>query len=155
MVWRETLQALEVELAQVREERLRQAKEEEAVRQTQRQQLSQMADSLELSQLVKEMNAVLLNGRGVIEAYSSWDPPEEEEDGDDDVLHLVDDDEEEDADYTSAVLTWEEDGEREIAVDLGMSDEGLYLQVNGIDIRPEREALERALVEAFKEELQV
>jgi hypothetical protein len=29
------------------------------------------------------------------------------------------------------------------------------VQVNGVDIRPEREALEQALVEAFREELEL
>ena len=154
MMWRETLQSLQVELAEVRQERQRQAREEEAERQDQRRQLTQLAETLEMSRLVEEMNAVLLRGGGSVESYSSWDPPDEEED-DDDLLHLGDGAEEEDADYVSAVLTWEEDGDREIAVDLGMSDEGLYLQVNGIDIRPERGALEQALVEAFRAELQV
>ena len=38
---------------------------------------------------------------------------------------------------------------------LGFAENGIYLQVNEIDIRPERGALENALVEAFKEELKV
>jgi hypothetical protein len=43
----------------------------------------------------------------------------------------------------------------EIVVDLGLSDEGTYLQINGIEIRPEREALEKGLVEAFRDELEL
>jgi hypothetical protein len=153
MAWRDTLLALQEELAEVRAERLRQAREEEAGRQTQRQQLSEMAASLGIAQLVQEMNEVLLKGTGTIESYNSWEgPPEDPRDAE---LIDLDLEEEEYAEYISAELTWEEDGEREIAVDLGLSDEGIYLQVNGIDVRPEREALEHALVEAFREELQL
>jgi hypothetical protein len=100
------------------------------------------------------MNEVLLKGAGTIASYNSWENPPVDIGYDGELIDL-DFDEEEDAEYISVELTWEEDGEREIAVDLGMSDEGLYLQVNGIDVRPEREALEQALVEAFREELQI
>jgi hypothetical protein len=154
MAWRDTLLALQEELAEVRAERLRQAREEEAGRQTQRQQLSEMAASLGIAQLVQEMDEVLLKGAGAIESYNSWEgSPENPRDAE--LIDLDPEDEDEDAEYISTELTWEEDGEREIAVDLGMSDEGIYLQVNGIDVRPEREALEQALVEAFREELQL
>jgi hypothetical protein len=155
MTWRDTLQALEAELAGAREERLRQARAEEAEHQRQREQLSQLAASLGISQLLEDMNSILLKRGGQIEALPSWDSTEEE----DEELGLpplsddVEDDE--DADYISFTLSWEEDGEREIAVDLGISDDGIYLLVNGEDTRPEREALERALVEAFREELEL
>ena len=153
MAWRDTLLALEEELSEVRAERLREAREEDAERQTQRQQLSELAASLEMAQLVQEMNEVLLKGAGAIASYNSWDNPPEDVGYDDELIDL--DFEDEDAEFVSIELTWEENGEREIAVDLGLSDEGLYLQVNGIDVRLEREALEQALVEAFREELQV
>ena len=57
------------------------------------------------------------------------------------------------ADVITDILTWEEGGELELAVDLGISDDGIYLQVNGVDIRTEREALEQALIEGFRDEL--
>ena len=155
MAWRDTLQSLQVELAEVRAERLRQAEIEESERQQGRQELVDLASSLQMNKLVEDMNYILLRGQGTIDAYSSWDPPEDEPKDDVGVLHLTDEEDDEDADYISAVRTWEEDGEREIAVDLGLSNEGLYLQVNGIDVRTEPEALEQALVEAFREELQV
>ena len=62
-------------------------------------------------------------------------------------------DDEDDGDVITTVLSWDEGGELEIAVDLGLSDEGTYLQINGIEIRAEREALEKGLVEAFRDEL--
>jgi hypothetical protein len=158
MAWRDTLQSLQTELAAVRAERGRQSKLEEEARQDQREQLAEMAQSLGIAQLIQEMNSVLLAGAGQVEAYSSWDEPEPGPDrgpeADLDILRLDGPDDEE-ADYVSTVLTWDENGECEIAVDLGFAEDGIYLQVNEIDIRLEREALELALVEAFREELQV
>jgi hypothetical protein len=155
MPWRDTLQSLQSELAQVRDERLRLAREDAATRQDQRDQITNLASSLRIAELVGDMNAVLLQGKGTIETYSSWDPPSEETDQTSDLLGLDDDGDEDDADYISSILSWEEDGEREIAVDLGISEEGVYLQVNELEIRPEQEALEQALLAAFREELQV
>ena len=59
-----------------------------------------------------------------------------------------------DSEAFTAFLSWEEDGEREIAVDLGVTDAGVYLRVNGKDTRQERRALEQALLRAFREELE-
>ena len=143
MTWRDTIEALQIELADVRAERSRLAKLEESERRDQRRQLSEMAVSLEIPQLIDDINAVLLRGSGQIESYSSWDTPEPEAEreaaNDLDIMHLGSDDTAEDADYVSTVLTWDEDGECEIAVDLGFAENGIYLQVNEIDDRPERE----------------
>ena len=159
MAWRDTIESLQIELADVRAERSRQIKLEESERHDQRQQLSKMAASLEIAQLIDDINSVLLSGTGQIKSYSSWDPPEPEAEretaNDLDIMHLGSDDAADYADYVSTELTWNEDGECEIAVDLGFAEDGIYLQVNEIDIRPERGALENALVEAFREELQV
>jgi len=65
------------------------------------------------------------------------------------------DDEDDDTDAITTILSWNEGGEMEIAVDLGLSDEGIYLQINEIEIRPEREALEQGLIEAFRDELEL
>ena len=156
MAWLETLQSLKAGLEATRAERRKQATEAETQRSAQREELSRIAGSLAIPSLVSEMNDILLQGAGKLASYSSWDSTVESPAGGLAVLPLgEDDDEEDDADYISAELTWEEDGEREIAVDLGVAEEGFYLQVNGIDIRIEREALEGALIEAFREELQV
>jgi hypothetical protein len=61
----------------------------------------------------------------------------------------------ESGDVITTVLSWDEGEEMEIVVDLGLSDDGTYLQINGVEIRPERAALERALIEAFREELEL
>ena len=61
----------------------------------------------------------------------------------------------EESDYINVILTWEEDGEREIVLDLGFGEQGMSLLVNGVDIRLEQEAMERALVEAFRMQLEL
>ncbi len=149
MAWRDTLGRLLEELAELRAERQRQAAAEDAEIRRLREELARQAATLGITQLLNEMNATLLNGQGDIETIVSWEAPAEG-----DAEHL-DDSEEEDADLIATILTWEEAGEREIAVDLGLGEDGTYLQVNGVDIRLEAGALEQALVEAFRDELEL
>ena len=148
MAWRDTLSDLKQELAEARAQRLTLASAEEADLQKERDELSRLADSLAVSELLSDINDTLLDGQGSVEKIVSW-----EVDGEDDEYE-EDADEEEDADVIAVILTWEERGERELAIDLGATDEGIYLQVNGIEIRAEREALEPALLQAFREELE-
>ena len=152
MAWRDTLGRLRDELAELRAERQRQAAAEDAEIQQQREELSRLTTSLGINQLLSEMNATLLNGQGDIETIVSWEAPAEG--GDEDVGGSYDTEEEE-ADLVATILTWDEAGEREIAVDLGLGEDGTYLQVNGVDIRLEADALEQALVEAFRDELEL
>ncbi len=144
--WRDTLAELKEQLAEARSERIRRDAEEDAELQRQRVVLSELAESLDISDLLTEMNRTLLDGGGAIETILSW----ETEDEDDDTLPF---DAEEESDVIALILTWVEGGERELAVDVGATEDGTYVQVNGVEIRPEREALEVALVEAFREEL--
>ncbi len=152
MTWRETLSNLREELAQARLERQRYLEAMEAQRKSQQDQLSELSTSLEITRLLDEMNAVLVGGQGRVEVERSWEAPGEGEPGED--LLLLDDDEDE-LGYITSFLTWDEDGEREIAVDLGFSEDGIYLQVNEADVRAERPALEQALLQAFRDELQL
>ena len=145
--WRDTLAELKEELAEVRAERRVRDAEEDAELQRQRAVLSELVESLEISDLLTEMDRTLLDGGGSIETILSW----ETEGEDDDMLPYGP--EEEEGDVIALILTWVEGGEREIAVDVGVSEDGTYVQVNGVEIRPERAALEAALVEAFREEL--
>jgi hypothetical protein len=149
MAWRDTLGRLREELAEVRAERQRRAAAEDAEIQRQREELSRLVTSLGINQLLSQMNNTLLNGQGDIETIVSWEAPAEGDDGD------VEDLEEEEADLIATMLTWEEAGEREIVVDLASGEQGSYLQVNGVDIRLEAAALEQALVEAFRDELEL
>jgi hypothetical protein len=155
MTWRDTLEGLKQELTEVRTQRQRRVEEEDAGLQKERDDLSRMAKDLGLGELLAEMNATLLDGRGEIETIIGW----ESDDGDPDLDGVISmngdepDDDDEDTDVITTILSWEEGGEMEIAVDLGLSDEGIYLQINEIEIRPERDALEQGLIVAFRDEL--
>lgn len=150
MAWRDTLMELKAELADMRSQRRRQAEDDQVEIDRQRGELTQLADTLRIPQLLEEMNSTLLDGKGEIEKIVSWEPLE----GDGEDLEL-DDETVEEADVITAILTWEEGGDRELAVDLGIGDDGTYLQVNSVDIRPEPEALEQALLEGFRDELEI
>ncbi|HLF03956.1 MAG TPA: hypothetical protein VI855_01910 [Dehalococcoidia bacterium] len=159
MAWRDTLVKLRDSVSKARTEKQRQAEAWEAERREHREKLTQMAQSLNIPLLLSEMNTVLLEGRGEVETFTTWETVDSllgpgaalldlDDDMDDD-----DDFDEDDADVISSVLSWDEAGERELVVDLGWDDEGMFLEVNGEETRHEQTALERALVEAFKVEL--
>ena len=155
MTWRDTLEGLKQELTEVRTQRQRRVEEEDAGLQKERDDLSRMAKGLGVDELLAEMNATLLDGKGEIQTIIGW----ESDDGDPDLEGVISmngdepDDDDEDTDVITTILSWEEGGEMEIAVDLGLSDEGIYLQINEIEIRPERDALEQGLIVAFRDEL--
>ena len=155
MTWRDTLEGLKQELSEVRTQRQRRVEEEDAGLQKERDDLSRMAKDLGVDELLAEMNATLLDGKGEIQTIIGW----ESDDGDPDLDGVISmngdepDDDGEDTDVITTILSWEEGGEMEIAVDLGLSDEGIYLQINEIEIRPERDALEQGLIVAFRDEL--
>ena len=134
---------------------VRRVEEEDAGLQKERDDLSRMAKDLGVDELLAEMNATLLDGKGEIQTIIGW----ESGDGDPDLDGVISmngdepDDDGEDTDVITTILSWEEGGEMEIAVDLGLSDEGIYLQINEIEIRPERDALEQGLIVAFRDEL--
>ena len=154
MAWRDTLRGLRDELAEVRAQRRREMQADEEEQRAQRLELARIAESLGLTGLLQEMNSVLLDGQGQVENISSWE--EENEEDPDESLLMVDDLEElEESDYINAILTWEEDGEREIVVDLGFGEQGMSLLVNGVETRLEQEALEPALIEAFRQQLEL
>ena len=154
MAWRDTLRGLRDELAEIRAQRRRERQADEEEQQAQRLELARIAESLGLTGLLQEMNSVLLNGQGEVENISSWEE-ENEGDPDESLLMLGGPEELDDSDYVNAILTWEEDGEREIVLDLGFGEQGMSLLVNGVDIRLEQDALEQALVEAFRMQLEL
>ena len=159
MTWRDTLEDLKQDLVEVRAQRERRVEEAEAGLKKEREDLSLMAQNLGVAELLGEMNSTLLDGKGEIETIVGWEADEEEEDDSDltSSISIIDaglDDDDGDTDVITTILSWDEGGELEIAVDLGLSDEGIYLQINEIEIRPEREALEQGLIVAFKDELE-
>ena len=154
MAWRDTLTDLRDELADTRAQRLRQSKAADAEAERAREVLSQLVDSLQIPQLLTELNEILLEGKGNLETFISWEG-EDEDDEPEKGFNLVSlNEEQEEPDEIYMSLTWEENDERTIEIEVGNSeDEGLYLMVNGVSIRHEQAALEQALVVAFREEL--
>ena len=155
MTWRETLIDLKQDLVEVRANRERRVEEAEAGLKKEREDLSFMAQNLGVEQLLIEMNSTLLDGKGEIETIVGWEADEEDDDNLGCRISIIDavPDDDEDADVITSILSWDEGGVLEIVVDLGLSDEGIYLQINEIEIRPDREALEQGLIVAFKDEL--
>ena len=156
MSWRETLEGLKEELTDVRAQRKRQVDEEKAGLQKERDDLSKMAQNLGVDELLAEMNTTLLDGKGEIETIIGWVADGDDLESEPGISMNGDEPEEDDnTDVITTILSWDEGGELEIAVDLGLSDDGIYLQINEIEIRPERNALEQGLIEAFKDELEL
>ena len=155
MTWRETLEGLKQELTDVRAVRQRRLDEDEAGLQKERDDLSRTFQDLGVDGLLAEMNATLLDGKGEIETIVGWESTAEDPDQEAGISMNGDEpnEDDEDTDVITTILSWEEGGEMEIAVDLGLSDDGIYLQINEIEIRPEKEALEQGLIQAFRDEL--
>ncbi len=146
MPWRESLLQLKGELTSARAARLERIEAFDQEVAAEREQLLAHQESLEISNLLIEMNSVLLDGQGEVETTVEWETGEDEE-------PLVD--EEDAADVITTALTWDEGEELEVIVELVMLDEGLSLMVNGMQIRQDRDALERALLSAFREQLEM
>ena len=156
MSWRETLEGLKEELTDVRAQRKRQVDEEKAGLQKERDDLSKMAQNLGVDELLAEMNTTLLDGKGEIETIIGWVADGDDLESEPGISMNGEEPEEDDnTDVITTILSWDEGGELEIAVDLGLSDDGIYLQINEIEIRPERNALEQGLIEAFRDELEL
>jgi hypothetical protein len=153
MAWLDTLISLRDELAQVRAQRRQRVDAEEARLQQDRLELSRIANSLDIAGLLSQMNETLLQAQGEVETILSWESGGGGQDAAEE-LGIVNLDEDE-GDVLSTVLTWEEDGEREIAVEIILDERQISLQVNGVEIRAEQDALQQALVEAFRDELEL
>ena len=161
MTWHDTLQGLKQDLIEVRAQRQRRIEEAEAGLKKERYDLSLMSKNLGVEELLAEINATLLDGKGEIETIIGWESDDDEDLDLASGLKIIDvdpeglEDDDEDTDVITTILSWDEGGDLEIAVDLGLSNEGIYLQINEVEIRPEREALEQGLIEAFKDELEL
>ena len=156
MTWRETLEGLKEELTNIRAQRQSRVDEEAASLQKEREDLSNRAQELGINELLAEMNNTLLDGNGAIETIVGWVTADDDLELEPGIsMDGEEPDEDDDTDVKTTILSWEEGGDLEIAVDLGLSDDGIYLQINEIEIRPERGALEQGLIEAFRDELEL
>ena len=145
MPWRESLLQLKQELTSARATRLERLEAFDRQVAAEREQLLARQESLEITALITEMNDVLLDGQGQVDTTVEWETGEDEE--------LLDDDDA--ADVITTALAWDEGEELEVVVELVMLEEGLSLMVNGIQIRQDRDSLERALLSAFREQLEL
>ena len=156
MTWRETLEGLKEELTNIRAQRQSRVDEEAAGLQKEREDLSNKAQELGINELLAEMNNTLLDGNGAIETIVGWVTADDDLELEPGVnMDGEEPDEDDDTDVITTILSWEEGGDLEIAVDLGLSNDGIYLQINEIEIRPEQAALEQGLIEAFRDELEL
>lgn len=146
MPWRESLLQLKEELTQVRASRLERLQALDREIAGEREQLLSLQESLDISAVLAEMNEVLLDGQGEVDTTVEWETEDDEDSPD-----LEDDA----ADVITTSLSWDEGEELEILVDLVMLDEGISLIVNGVQVRQDRDALERALLNAFREQLEI
>ena len=154
MQWRESLSALKQELAPVRAKRQREAAAAEEKLGQDRRELKRLADSLGIAGLLSDINNSLLDGRGETESFVSWEP-DEDSGSEEDALDLLDEDDDDQYDAIAHSLSWEELGDRGIEVELVLAEDGASIRVNGVEVRPEREALELALLEAVRDELEL
>ncbi|MFL2644636.1 MAG: hypothetical protein ACJ0KI_03070 [Dehalococcoidia bacterium] len=145
--WDDNLQGLASELKEARENRDNFIAETEATNEQFKKEIESQFSELGIEDLLKEMNRILLLDSGTVVLTKSWDETSISDEDDED-------EDDENADFISCVLEWFEIDERELAVDLGRDDSGLYLEVNGHEISIEQGALQAALLYAIKEELE-
>ena len=145
MPWRDSLEQLKTDLSQARATRIERLEAYDREVAAEREQLVSLHESLNIAILLGEMNDVLLDGQGELEITVEWETDDAEDIYEDDDI----------ADVISTELTWDEGEELEIVVELAMLDEGISLMVNGVQVRQDRDALERALRDAFREQLQL
>ena len=144
MPWRDSLLELKAELTESRATRMARMEAFDNEVAAEREQLQTTHQQLEITQLIAEMNEVLLDGQGETETVREWEDEVDDEDYDEDA-----------ADVITTALTRDEGEDLEVVCELVMLDEGLALMVNGVQIRLEREALEQALLDAFREQLRM
>lgn len=146
MPWRDSLLQLKDEMSAARASRLERLKALDRQVAAEREELLARQDSLQIASLVAEMNEVLLDGQGQVETTVEW-----ETEGEDDLFEGEDDM----ADVITTALTWDEGEELEVLVELVMLDDGLSLLVNGVQVRQDPDALQRSLLNAFREQLEI
>ena len=145
MPWRDSLLQLKEEMSTARASRLERLEAFDRQVAAERGELLARQESMQIAALVAEMNEVLLDGQGQVETTVEWETESEDRfEGEDDM-----------ADVISTALTWDEGEELEVLVELVMLDDGLTLLVNGMQIRQDPDALQRALLNAFREQLEI
>ena len=165
MAWREDLQTLREDVLAAITRAMGEPAEEAPEDLRDREELYQLAASLQIAQLLVDLNEVVLSGAGRVESTSLLDYYDDEDflfamedlDEDDD-----DDDEEEDEDggpeegeELRFSLFWDDSTECAVDVELGKVNGRIYVMVNGDEVRQSREVLETAVLDAFREEMEL
>jgi hypothetical protein len=102
---------------------------------------------------LRSINEKILHNNGIITINNSWEL--ETDLNETEPEPNADEQDEEDTDYISYVLDWDEDGEREIAIDIGLEDGSLYLEINGHDVTLEVPKIQQMLINVIQEELEI
>ncbi len=163
MPWRDDLLVLRSEVETALTRILGEPVEEDSDVIQDRQELYQLATSLEVAQLLLDINEVVLSGTGRVEStslmeyydddevlYSMEDLSEDEDDEDEEE---GDEEELEDNEELRFSLFWDDATECAVDVELGKSNGRIYVLVNGEEVRPQREVLETAVLDAFRAEM--
>ena len=162
MAWRDDLLVLRREVETALTRILGEPVEEDSEVIQDRQELYRLAASLQVAELLLDVNEVVLSGTGRVESTSLMEYYD-----DDDVLYTMedlgedndDDDDEgdeeelEDNEELRFSLFWDDATECAVDVELGKSGGRIYVLVNGEEVRPQREVLETAVLDAFRAEM--
>ena len=163
MAWRDDLLVLRSEVETALARILGEPVEEDTEVIQDRQEIYQLAVSLQVAQLLLDVNEVVLSGTGRVEStslmeyyddddvlYSMEDLGEEDEDEDDEEGEEEELDDNEELRFS---LFWDDATECAVDVELGKSNDRMYVLVNGEEVRPQREVLETAVLDAFRAEM--
>ena len=163
MAWRDDLLVLRSEVETALTRILGEPVEEDSEVVQEREELYELANSLQVAQLLLDINEVVLSGTGRVEStslmeyyddenilYTMEDLEEDDEDEDEDE---GDEEELDDNEELRFSLFWDDATECAVDVELGKSSGRIYVLVNGEEVRPQREVLETAVLDAFRAEM--
>ena len=159
MAWRDDLLGLRTELDAAISRIVGESVDEDTESVRDRAELYQVAASLQIAQMLVDFNEVVLRGTGRLESTSLLDYYDNEETlfdlvDDDDLASDDDVDDLEEGEELRFSLFWDDTTERAVDVELGKTSQGrLFLTVNGEEVRQQREVLETAILEAFRDEM--
>ena len=160
MAWRDTLLELREDLRQALPQRFANAGPAPEESLEDQEELYQVAASLGVFQILVDLNEVLLEGAGIVECSSNLNYFDDEwflegQDGEDE----AGDDAGDDLEYAAEAvvrfsLRWEDADDYSVDVELGRTEGGrIYLLVNDEEVRQERNILEKAIIVAFRDEM--
>ena len=165
MAWRDDLLVLRSEVETALTRILGEPVEEDSEVVQEREELYELANSLQVAQLLLDINEVVLSGTGRVEStslmeyyddenilYTMEDLEEDDEDEDED-KDEGDEEELDDNEELRFSLFWDDATECAVDVELGKSSGRIYVLVNGEEVRPQREVLETAVLDAFRAEM--